>query len=154
LADQLEVTRTAVCSRVRNKRGALARTARAAVLFATVIGCGSDTALLPLAGNVTFQGEPVASGEITFQPVDPQQRLATAPIVDGKYRLDPRFGAAPGEYTVAIRAYRAAAQAGPGNPYAPDAEATEQYVPRQFNDATTLRITASAESLEHDFNLE
>jgi hypothetical protein len=58
---------------------------------------------LPLAGTVTFQGQPLAEGIIEFLPSDPNQRLSTRTLVSkGKYQVPREQGVPPGTYRVLI----------------------------------------------------
>jgi hypothetical protein len=81
-------------------------------LFLT-LGCGDDTGLpqrYPVYGTVTYKGEPVAKGQITFLPKKPDGRAANGFIQDGRYTLTTATdgdGALPGEYGVQITAKEA-----------------------------------------------
>jgi hypothetical protein len=59
-----------------------------AFALATVLvlpGCGSSTATV--SGEVTWEGEPVADGFITFTPVDGKGKDGGAPISAGRYTV-------------------------------------------------------------------
>lgn len=81
-------------------------------LVATLIGCGDASGLprrYPVSGTVTYKGQPVAKGTITFSPVDDKGdgRSASGVIQDGQYQLtthDDNDGAIPGKYQVTIAA--------------------------------------------------
>lgn len=72
------------------------------------IGCsGSDSipGLVPVSGEVTFKGEPVPEGSVSFINVKDKSVFSGA-IVNGKYALaaSPSSpGAAPGEYRVSVK---------------------------------------------------
>lgn len=55
-----------------------------AVAFA-LSGCDSGPKLYRVAGEVTWQGQPVADGNINFMPADGNVHPVTAKIVNGKY---------------------------------------------------------------------
>jgi hypothetical protein len=55
----------------------------------------------PVSGIVTYQGQPVGSGVIVFEPLDPAGRKATGSVVNGRYAVKP--GLSPGSYGVGIR---------------------------------------------------
>jgi hypothetical protein len=57
--------------------------ALAAVLL--LPGCGASTATV--SGEVTWEGEPVANGFITFTPVDGKGKDGGAPIQSGRYTV-------------------------------------------------------------------
>lgn len=96
---------------------ARARTARRLVAVAAsllIAGCGDDglERRYKVAGNVTYQGKPVAAGSISFFPAGggvEGQRGATGVIKDGYYSLSTQGnddGAFPGDYVVAVTARR------------------------------------------------
>jgi len=79
-----------------------------------VLGCGGDESGLAsrykVSGKVTYKGEPVGKGGVTFEPTKPpmpQGRVASGSIENGYYTLTtstPSDGALPGEYKVIITA--------------------------------------------------
>lgn len=78
-----------------------------AILAAIAMGCGSgDPQGVGVYGTVTYKGQPIKEGLITFIPVDgsigPRQG---ANIDDGKYAIPRRGALAPGKYRVEIRAF-------------------------------------------------
>jgi hypothetical protein len=77
--------------------------------FPLVAGCGSDNGgMVPVTGHVTWEGQPVTTGNITFTPaeVTKSARLATGQIQsDGSFAmttLKQGDGVLPGTYRVAI----------------------------------------------------
>jgi len=74
-----------------------------------VFGCGDDTGLgqrYPVYGTVTYKGQPVEKGQISFIPTDASKgRAANGFIENGSYKLttaNPGDGALPGEYGVTV----------------------------------------------------
>jgi hypothetical protein len=70
-----------------------------AALFSAILllaGCGSTTSV---SGTVTYEGEQVADGWVTFMPTGGQGREAGGKITAGKYRIEQID---PGEKTVQI----------------------------------------------------
>jgi hypothetical protein len=74
-----------------------------------VTGCGDDSGLgkrYSVSGSVTYNGQPVEKGQISFVPADlNKQRAANGFIQDGRYSLTtltPQDGALPGDYKVTI----------------------------------------------------
>lgn len=82
------------------------------VLMITFAGCsgGSRPPTIPVQGKITYKGQPVTQGMVTFQAVKPAegypQRPATGTInPDGTYQLatfEAGDGVIPGEYKVAV----------------------------------------------------
>jgi len=74
------------------------------------LGCGDDTGLAkryPVSGKVTYKGEPVEKGRISFVPTTPDGRPAAGQIENGRYSLTtlaPDDGAIPGKYKVTVLA--------------------------------------------------
>jgi major membrane immunogen (membrane-anchored lipoprotein) len=75
-----------------------------------VVGCGDSTGLpkrYPVSGKVTYNGEPVKSGTIVFEPSDISSgRFGNGTIEDGYYKLSTSGegpdGALPGDYKIII----------------------------------------------------
>ncbi len=67
-------------------------------------GCGrSGPRRYDVSGNVTFRGEPVSSGTISFDPIEPGMGGGFAFIVDGAYdTADGGRGHLGGEHVVRI----------------------------------------------------
>ena len=67
-------------------------------------GCGGSNSLIPVHGEVTYQGKPLEYGTINF--VSPNSRLASGEIEEGKFvnvtTYQKNDGLAPGEYFVTI----------------------------------------------------
>ena len=75
--------------------------------FLTVLGCSDDGlgARNPVSGTVTYKGEPLAKGTITFMTEAGGGRGAMGEIKDGKYTMTtqtPGDGAFAGTYGVTI----------------------------------------------------
>ncbi|MDR1959416.1 MAG: hypothetical protein LBQ54_10320 [Planctomycetaceae bacterium] len=66
-------------------------------------GCGSK--LKPVTGKVTYDGQPLKSGVITFVPDFSKGNNGggtAAEIIDGEYTLSKRFGIIGGAYHVTV----------------------------------------------------
>jgi major membrane immunogen (membrane-anchored lipoprotein) len=84
----------------------------ATAAMVVVVGCGSDDSGLAqrykVSGTVTYKGQPVEKGAITFEPINPAPpagRHASGTIENGRYRLTTAVdgdGALPGEYKVIV----------------------------------------------------
>jgi hypothetical protein len=74
------------------------------------LGCGkSGPEMARVSGKVTYKGQPVPKGTITFVSSDPGRRNATGVLApDGTYRLqteEPGDGAMLGDYKVTVSAH-------------------------------------------------
>ena len=58
----------------------------AAALLLAAAGCGGGDATV--SGEVSYEGEPVTAGYITFAPADGKGPTAGGPIKDGKYTVE------------------------------------------------------------------
>lgn len=124
------------------------RYAYAAVLLALgLAGCGpSGPTTYAVSGRVTFDGEPIADGYITFAPAVRGEAPAAAPIKAGAYRLRTTAG----EKRVSVQASKFV---GPENPVM-GLRAREQYIPDRYNLETTLTAGVTADGAnEFDFAL-
>jgi hypothetical protein len=74
------------------------RTLSAALLGLCLLGCGKSST--SVAGKVTYNGQPVEKGTISFRPSDGKGQVFAAEIIDGSYDIRT---AVPGNRTVAIR---------------------------------------------------
>lgn len=82
----------------------------AVLIAATMIGCNGN-ALTNVSGTVTYQGTPVASGEIRLTPdsnAGNQGPAVVAMIRDGKYKTPKDKGVVGGAYQLRIMGYGAA----------------------------------------------
>ncbi len=71
-----------------------------AMMLLAATGCGSSAVL---TGDVTYDGQPVEKGAITFFPTDGLGPTTGAEIRGGRYRVD---GAPPGPKIVQIEGFR------------------------------------------------
>ena len=75
-------------------------------LCAVLAGCGSSKysgeKRYPLEGEVTFEGQPIDVGSITFLPKGDKGRISGGVITDGKYAVSEENGANAGTYRVEI----------------------------------------------------
>lgn len=91
----------------------ISRFALLALGLVTTIGCGADDGLgqrYRVYGTVTYNGQPLPRGNISFAPDSATGRAASGVIVDGSYSLttlDPDDGALPGQYKVSVIAKEA-----------------------------------------------
>jgi hypothetical protein len=144
-----------------NRKTLLATAAWSATLgliaLGVSIGCSDGgSTRTSVSGKVTFDGKPVKSGQIAFEPVG-AGRLGIAQVVDGAYSMPAEQGPTAGSYVVRITANRPTGQKAKSDPrdanQAP-ADVFEQFIPAQYNDRSELKTEIGAESeVVRDFDL-
>jgi hypothetical protein len=123
-----------------------------AILFA---GCGGATngpATFPVSGKVTWDGKPLAEGNIVFRDAENKAVSAAGKIEDGEFS----FKAVAGSKKVVITASREVPgkTAVGGAPDEPPVPAIEQYIPANYNEKTTLdAVVSDSGSNEYEFDL-
>ncbi|MGE3806857.1 MAG: hypothetical protein AB7K24_19495 [Gemmataceae bacterium] len=110
----------------------------ATCLFSLLLGCSkSGPPTFPVAGTVTYNGEPIAAGDILFIPDDASLKREGGRIKEGKFQ----FEATAGKKRVEITAQRDhPTQKNPkGGPVPVD------YIPANYNTASTLTAEVKPE---------
>lgn len=118
---------------------------------AMAAGCGrSGPALVTVAGNVTFDGTPVETGEIVFRAADGSVASGAGAIRDGRYEARVPSGAKRVEIIATRRAAARAEKPGGSGESPP----VEMFVPDRYNAESTLaaEVTAAGPN-EFDFDL-
>jgi hypothetical protein len=119
-------------------------------------GCGGAAQRLPIHGTVTYKGQPLAAGTITFTPKadGPLERtMEGALITDGKYAIPADKGLFPGSYHVSISAVEPSGKPPGGAPGGP--RRSKELLPERYNTQSTLSIDVDAKGKrEFDFPLE
>lgn len=104
---------------------------------------GSRKSIHGLTGTVSISGEPLAVGDITFDP-EPGQGLQvrSSVISDGRFRISKdsgvRFG---GRYIVRVLGYRPTGEKYENEDPALSAEILQQVVPANYNSDSTMVVT-------------
>lgn len=121
------------------------------VLATLACGCGGGEPGPPrrvVTGKATFDGQPIAEGEVRFVPVEGSDNPASgAAIRAGSYTANGLGGVPIGSYRVEIRAYQADPQADDGGKL--------QVIPDKYNKKSTLSlsVTEGKEPMSHDIEL-
>jgi hypothetical protein len=138
----------------------LARTAFAAATLASLaFGCGPSEPptppTVPVRGKVTYQGQPVPKGTVTYQPTS--GRPASGEIQpDGTYQLSTfgsKDGAVAGTYKIIIIANSGDPSKMPSTPgYVPP----KDLVPKKYSSLETsgLEMTVSEDKTSYDLDLK
>jgi hypothetical protein len=136
----------------------------AALLVAVLCAAGCGDQGSSIKGTVTYNGDPVESGTISFRPPDGQGQVFAARIVEGAYEIPE---AVPGSRQVAIRgtkkvklalsteeSARAAQEAqAAGNPGGIHVSEAADYIPEDAEgNNQTVEVTSGDQTL--DFNLK
>jgi hypothetical protein len=110
-------------------------------------GCQKASDVVDVTGTVTWNGQPIPTGMIVLQPMDPQHAPAGCKIADGKFLLRTK----PGKVRVQIEAVRTTAQRDPQS----GAYLGEMYIPARYNTESELEaiITRDGEN-RFDFALK
>lgn len=119
------------------------------------IGCsGGDLEKVVVSGTVTYEGEPVHYGYVTFKPIRGTKGPSSGALInDGKYVADGKGGVPVGTHQVSIRAFRP-------DPNATPAQLKEgasiQYLPPKYDRNSQLELVVTGESgmMTKDFHLE
>ena len=133
-----------------------------------MVGCGSGGAAAGVSGTVTVNGEPLAEGAIQFLPDEGTDgKGAAAKIAAGSYSVPIGETLMAGKHTVRIMAYRGTGVMIEGEPAIdPESETvddagggemseeTEQYLPGEYNAASTLTADLKAGDNTQDFALD
>ena len=107
----------------------------------SLVGCGGSQgpATYPVQGTITFDGVPVAQGQIIFRPVDTQLLPQAVNFTDGKYTV--RLNA--GQQAVSITATREVPDKFDTSNPGEQTPVVEQYIPDKYNARTELQIDVS-----------
>jgi hypothetical protein len=110
-------------------------------------GCNTEPKTYPVSGTVTFNGQPLKEGDISFHPADPAVSADAGKIVDGEFH----FQAKPGSKRVEVRV----SQVVPGRTTPMGGPLRLEIIPTQYNDES--RLTAEVSSgggNKYDFKLQ
>lgn len=103
-------------------------------------GCGHDGPVTyPVSGQVTFDGQPVAEGEIVFRAAGGAEASWGAKIKDGAYAFESTAGAK----RVEITAHRKIDV--PPSPSGEGGVNYQMYLPEKYNAATELTAEVTAD---------
>jgi hypothetical protein len=130
----------------------------AATLVGLSGGCATDDphpATVPVEGKVTYQGQPVPKGTITFQPDGGRPGVGEIQP-DGTYRLSTfgdKDGAVPGTHKVMILANTGDPTKMPSTP---GYVTPKDLIPKKYADIKTsgLEVPVSQDKKSYDFDLK
>ncbi len=115
-------------------------------LFA-LIGCGpSGPPKYSIEGLIKYDGQSLPKGTLTLIPSSSTAKTVVVPIENGTYSAD----VTEGDWTVNIQAVR---ETGPVIKELREAP-REQYLPREYNSDSQLKITVPSDQPTFNFDLE
>jgi hypothetical protein len=136
-------------------RSSLSAIAIAVILFA-ILGCNKQSRTA-VSGAVTFDGQPLPTGQIVFEPTS-AGRLGIAQISNSAYNMPVTQGPTAGKYVVRITANRPSGRktkAGGGRDTKAFVDQQEQFIPGKYNDQSELTTEVAGEgSIIRDFALK
>ena len=101
-----------------------------------IAGCRRSDGLLQITGAVTYDGQPLQNGTISFLPSDGRGPTAAAIIAEGNYSVK----VAPGPKHVRIESYKVVGRRHyvPNDPTSPMVDIQKQILPECYNTKTNL----------------
>ncbi len=94
---------------------------------AALAGC--DNGRASVLGTVTYQGRPVESGSISFEPIDGKGGTAGGAIEQGRFMLDGKTGVFPGKKRVNIIVVEKTGRQIPASPPSPPGTMVDEVKP-------------------------
>ena len=126
-------------------------------LLLCLAGCKPTPVASGCQGDVSYEGKPVANGQIRFFPLSgtPGPGASTT-VREGRYTIAVGPGLTAGTYLVAVMATRPTGRKlrpEPGSDAAGPVAEEESFIPERFNANSTLRVTLGPGENNHDFHL-
>jgi hypothetical protein len=122
------------------------------VLAAGGSGCSSSSAAA-VQGQVTYAGEPIDVGTITFIPKS-EAGIKSGGLIDrGAYSIEAKIGPAPGTHRVEIRWAKPTGKTSK-NEYGEVIQKRQEGLPEKFHDQSTLTAEIKPGKNVIDFALE
>lgn len=111
-----------------------------AVLVFVTAGCDSGGKLKPVSGTVTYKGEPLDTGTVTFMSINPPAQAGGALVTNGKFKIAAPNGLEPGTYRVLISSPKGVGQRTPEQIAAGASAPGKERIPASYN--TESKLTA------------
>jgi hypothetical protein len=119
-------------------RGAAGMSLVLALFSVTLGGCGAENKRCAVSGTITFRGEALETGHITFLTAAGPEGGAL--IRDGKFKLPAEQGLAPGKYKVSISSPKGMGERTPEQIAAGASVPAKEQIPAKYNRDTTLSV--------------
>jgi hypothetical protein len=114
--------------------------------LALTFGCQEPSDRVPVAGQVTWQKQPLSRGSILFVPTDGHRGPKVGgEVVSGRYSLERDRGPSPGAYRVEVRSDTGERPHSPTDKGRERSKSSVQLIPKEYNDNTKLKVTIKAD---------
>ena len=121
-------------------------------------GCNPGPERAAVQGMVSYKGEPVTKGRITFIPAEGTEGTSVGTEIEfGSYNISPENGAAFGKYRVQVSwSKETGKQVELGSPSPPGTMIAEvvEVIPAKYNTSSTLTADIHSDKQELNFDLE
>jgi hypothetical protein len=105
------------------------------------IGCSNNSDRQSISGTVTFEGQPLKKGVISFVPLaGTSSPTAGANIVDGQFAIPAEGGAFVGSFLVTIKAFRPTGKKIRDPMWDTMVDEYKQYLPSRYNSASEEEV--------------
>jgi hypothetical protein len=122
------------------------------VLSIGVLGCSSGDRM-GVEGRVTYAGEPLPLGSITFIPESEKAIKSGGTITNGRYSIEPRFGLMPGPHRVEIRWAKPTGKKYK-NEFGEVLDVRQEGLPEKYHAKSSLTATIKSGANTIDFDLD
>jgi hypothetical protein len=109
---------------------------------------------MPLSGKVTYDGEPVDAGTISFLPESPGQRVSGGQIENGAYSVPEEQGAHAGKYRVEIHWHKKTGKQVRDADLDMMLDERKEGLPPRFHRDSELTVEVSPAQTSFDFHLK
>lgn len=130
-------------------------------VFVTLLnsGCGGGAnsytgpKRLAVSGKVLLDGQPLASGTISFIPMEEEIRPAGGPIENGEFAILEAFGPNVGKYQIDIRSPKPTGKQIQGSDGDQMVDEMKESIPDRYNVASKLTEDVSTDKTVFEFDL-
>jgi hypothetical protein len=131
----------------------LVRCAAFAAVVLIMAGCDSGPPTAEISGNVTYDGKPIETGNISFYPRNGKGTTSGGVIVNGAYTAK---SVSFGEMEVKINASKVVRKRKlyPNDPKSPEIDERFEFLPDKYHEKTTLMLDVKERVMKKDFDLK
>lgn len=120
------------------------------VALVLIVGCGSDKPIGTVKGRVSFDGQPLAKGQIRFVPADGKTAPVETEVADGAFTAT----LPEGDMRVEVRAPKVVGKIKMyESPNSPVVDKVEEAVAPRFNVTSELKLTVRKGEQEATFTV-